>query len=145
MKIEKRVSLKESLNRGLWSNSKDARILEPPSCHYALLFVRVSLGQVLEEQVENTWSFRYAPIATMTTRAPYVVYLMYRLGKMQSQGRTKSPRRHLIDRKWIHYKNFTMNDYMNKITTRILPRSWSLLRSSDMVFHARLPLRLGKL
>jgi hypothetical protein len=38
-----------------------------------------------------------------------------------TQGRTKSPRRHLIARNQIHYKKFTMNDYMNKITTGILP------------------------
>jgi hypothetical protein len=33
---------------------------------------------------------------------------------------------------------------MNKITTGILPRSWSLIRSSDVVFHARFPRRLGR-
>jgi hypothetical protein len=37
-----------------------------------------------------------------------------------------------------------MNDYMNKITTGILPQSLSLLRSFDMVFHARFPRRLGR-
>jgi hypothetical protein len=87
---------------------------------------------------------KYAPLATAATRAPYAIYLKYRLGKKQNQGRTKSSRRHLIARNWIHYKNFTMNDYMNKITTGILPRSWSLLWSSDVVFHARFPRRLGR-
>jgi hypothetical protein len=144
MKIEKRISLKESLNCGLRSNSEDAHLLEPPFCHNTLLFVRVSLGRVWEEQVENTWLVRYAPLATVATRAPYAIYLKYRLGKKQNQGRTKSSRRHLIARNRIHYKNFTMNDYMNKITTGILPRSWSLLRSSDVVFHARFPRQLGR-
>jgi hypothetical protein len=71
MKIEKRISLKASLNRGLWSDSEDARLLEPPLCHNALLFVRVSLGRVREKQVENTWSVRYAPLDTAAIRAPY--------------------------------------------------------------------------
>jgi hypothetical protein len=144
MKIEKRISLKASLNRGLRSDSEDARLLEPPFCHNALLFVRVNLGRVLEEQVKITWSVRYAPLATAATRAPDVIYLKYRLGKKENQGRTKSSRRHLITRNWIHYKNFTINDYMNKITTGILPRSWSLLWSSDVVFHAMFPRRLGR-
>jgi hypothetical protein len=145
MKIEKRISLKASLNRGLWSDSEDARRLEPPFCHNALLFVRVSLGRVQEEQVENTWSVRYAPLTTAATKAPYTIYLKYRLRRKQNRGRTKSSRRHLIARNRIHYKNFTMNDYMNKITTGILPRPWSLLRSSDVIFHARFPRRLGRL
>jgi hypothetical protein len=85
--------------------------------------MRVSLGRVREEQVENTWSVLYAPLATMATRATYAIYLKYRLGKKQIQGRTKSSRSHLIARKRIHLQNFTMNDYMNKITTEILPRS----------------------
>jgi hypothetical protein len=144
MKIEKRISWKASLNRGLRSDSEDARILEPPFCHNALLFMRVSLGRVREEQVENTWSVRYAPLATAARRAPYAIYLKYSLGNKQNQGRTKSSRGHLIARNRIHYKDFTMNDYMNKITTGIIPWSWSLLRSSDMVFHARFPRRLGR-
>jgi hypothetical protein len=144
MKIEKWISLKASLNRGLRSDSEDARLLEPLFCHNAPLFVRVSLGRVREEQVENTWSVRYAPLATAATKALYAIYLKYRLGKKQNEGRTKSSRRHLIARNRIHYKNFTMNDYMNKITTGILPWSWSLLQSSDVVFHARFPHRLGR-
>jgi hypothetical protein len=104
MKIEKRISLKASLNRGLRSDSKDARLLEPPFYHNVPLFVQVSLGRVWEEQVENTWSVRYAPLATVATRAPYAIYLKYRLGKKQNQGRTKSSRRHLIARNRIHYK-----------------------------------------
>jgi hypothetical protein len=59
----------------LRSDSEDARLLEPPSCHNALLFVRVTLGRVQEEQVENTRSIRYAPLVTMTTRAPQAIYL----------------------------------------------------------------------
>jgi hypothetical protein len=144
MEIEKRISLKASLNRVLRSDSDDASLLEPPFCHNALLFVRVSLGRVREEQVEKTWSLRYAPLATAATREPYAIYLNYKLRKKQNQGRTKSSRRHLIARNRIHYKDFTMNDYMNKITTRILPRSWSLLRSFDVVFHARFPRRLWR-
>jgi hypothetical protein len=144
MKIEKRISLKSSLNRGLRSDSEDARLLKPPFCHNALLFVRVSLGRVRQEQIEITWSVWYAPLATAATRAPYAIYLKYRLGKKQNQGRTKSSWRHLITRNQIHYNDFTMNDYMNKITTGILPRSWSLLRSSDVVFHARFPCQLGR-
>jgi hypothetical protein len=54
MKIEKQISLKASLNRGLRSDSEDARLLEPPFCHNALLFVRISQGRVREEEVENT-------------------------------------------------------------------------------------------
>jgi hypothetical protein len=54
---------------------KTPAFLEPPSCHNALLFVRVSLGRVQEEQVENVWSIRFAPLATMTTRAPQAIYL----------------------------------------------------------------------
>jgi hypothetical protein len=123
MKIEKRISLKASLNCGLRSDYEDVRLLEPPFCHNALLFVRVSLGRVREEQVQITWSVRYAPLATAATRAPYAIYLKYRLRKKQNQGRTKSSSRHLIARNRIHYKNFTMNDYMNKITTEIIPRS----------------------
>jgi hypothetical protein len=141
MKIEKRI--KASLNRGLQSDSEDVRLLGPPFCHNTLLFVRVSIGRVREDQVENTWSVRYAPLATAATRAPYAMYIKYRLRKMQNQGRTKSLRRHLITRNQIHHKNFTMNDYMNKITTGILPHSRSLLRSSDVVFHARFPRHLG--
>jgi hypothetical protein len=144
MKIEKRISLKASLNRDLRPDSEDARLLEPPFCHNALLFVRVSLRRVWEEQVENTWSLWYAPLATAATRTPYAIYLKYRSGKKQNQGRTKSSRRHLIAKNRIHYKNFIMNDYMNKNTTGILPRSWSLLWSSDVVFHARFPRRLGR-
>jgi hypothetical protein len=34
-----------------------------------------SIGRVQKEQVENTWSIRYAPLATMTTRAPQAIYL----------------------------------------------------------------------
>jgi hypothetical protein len=49
----KRISLKASLNHGFRSNSEDARLLEPPSCHDAPLFVRVSLGRVQEEQDKN--------------------------------------------------------------------------------------------
>jgi hypothetical protein len=144
MKIEKRISLKASLNRGLHSDFEDALLLEPRFCHNTLLFVQVNLARVREEQVENTWSVRYAPLATTATRAPYAIYLKYRLRKKQNQGRTKSSRRHLIARNRIRYKNFTMNDYMNKITTGILPWSWSLLWSSDVVFHARFPRRLEK-
>jgi hypothetical protein len=59
----------------LRSDSEDARLLEQLSCHNALLFVRVSLGRVQEEQVENAWSTWYAPLATMTTRAPEAIYL----------------------------------------------------------------------
>jgi hypothetical protein len=55
-------------------DSKDARLLEPPSYHNTLLFVRLALGN-FEEQVENTWSIWYAPLATMTTRAPQAIYL----------------------------------------------------------------------
>jgi hypothetical protein len=66
--------------------------------------VRVSLARVREEQVENTWSVQYAPLVTAATRAPYAIYLMYRLGKKQNQGRKKSSRRHLITRNRIHYK-----------------------------------------
>jgi hypothetical protein len=139
-----KVHIKTSLNCGLRSDSEDTRLLEPPSCHSALLFVRVSLGRVREEQVENTWSVWYAPLATAATRAPYAIYLKYRLRKKQNQGKTKSSRRHLIARNLIHYKIFTMNDYMNNITIRILPRSWSLLRSFDVVFHTRYPRRLEK-
>jgi hypothetical protein len=81
MKIEKRISLKASLNRGLRSDFEDARLLEPPFYHHAPLFVRVSLGRVRLEQVEITWSVRYAPLATAATRAPYAIYLKYRLGE----------------------------------------------------------------
>jgi hypothetical protein len=38
----------------LQSDSEDVRFLEPPSYHNTLLFVRVSLGRVRQEQVENT-------------------------------------------------------------------------------------------
>jgi hypothetical protein len=144
MKIEKWISLKAFLNIGLWSDSEDARLLALPFCHNALLFVRVSLGRVQEEQVENTWSVRYAPLATAATRAPYAIYLMYRLRKKKNQVRTKSSRKNMIARNQIHYKDFTLNDYMKKITTKILPRSWSLLRSSDVAFHARFSRRLGR-
>jgi hypothetical protein len=123
MNIEKRISLKASLNRGLRSDSEDARLWEPPSYHDTPLFVRVSLGRVQEEQVENTWSVQYAPLAIVATRTPLAIYLKYRLRKKQNQGRTKSLKRHLIGRNWIPIKNFTMNDYMNKITTGILPQS----------------------
>jgi hypothetical protein len=42
-----------SLNRGFRSKSEDTRLLEPPSCHNAPLFMWVSVGRVQEEQVEN--------------------------------------------------------------------------------------------
>jgi hypothetical protein len=45
MKTEKRISLKASLNRGLRSNSEDARLSEPPFRHNAPLFMRVVLGE----------------------------------------------------------------------------------------------------
>jgi hypothetical protein len=64
------MSLLASLNHGFRSNSEDACLLEPLSCHNALLFLRVSLGRVQEEQVEKRSVDRDAPIATMTTRAP---------------------------------------------------------------------------
>jgi hypothetical protein len=104
MKIEKRISLKASLNLGLWYDSEDTRILETVFCHNAPLFVRVSQRRVREEQVEITWSVWYAPLATAATRAPYAIYLKYRLGNKQNQGGTKSSRRHLIARKQIQYK-----------------------------------------
>jgi hypothetical protein len=88
MKIAKRVSLKASLNCGLPSDSKDARLLELSSCHDAPLFVRVSLRRVQEEQVENTWSVWYAPLATAATRPPLAIHLKYRLRTKQNQGRT---------------------------------------------------------
>jgi hypothetical protein len=66
-------------------DSEDARLLEPLFFHNALLFVRVSLGRVQEEQVENTWSVRYAPLATAAIRPPYVISLNYRLGKKQNR------------------------------------------------------------
>jgi hypothetical protein len=44
--MEKRISLKASLNRGLRSDFEDARLLEPPFYHNAPLIVRVSLGRV---------------------------------------------------------------------------------------------------
>jgi hypothetical protein len=102
MKIEKRISLKASLNRGLRFDSEDARLLEPPFCHNTLLFVWFSLGRVQEEQVENTWSVQYAPLSTAATRAPYAIYLKYRLRKKKNQERTKSERRHFIARNRIH-------------------------------------------
>jgi hypothetical protein len=74
MKIEKRISLKASLNCGLRSDSEDTRLLETPFYHNALLFVQVSLGRVREEQVENTWSVRYAPLSTTATREPHAIY-----------------------------------------------------------------------
>jgi hypothetical protein len=111
MKIEKRISLKASLNRGLRSNSEDARLLEPLFCHNELPFMWVSLGRVQEEQVENTWSVRYAPLATAATRAPYAIYLKYRLRKKQNQGRTKSSRRHLIARNQIHHECLHEQDH----------------------------------
>jgi hypothetical protein len=86
MKIEKRISLKASLNRGLQSDSEGACLLEPPFYHNAPLFMRVSLGRVRYEQVEVTWSVRYAPLATTATRAPYAIYLKYRLGKKKTKG-----------------------------------------------------------
>jgi hypothetical protein len=104
MKIEKQNSLRESLNHGLRSDSQDARLLEPPFYHKAPLFMRVSLGWVRQEHVEITWSVRYAPLATTATRAPYAIYLKYRLRKKQNQGRTKSSRRYLIARNKIHLK-----------------------------------------
>jgi hypothetical protein len=104
MKIEKQNSLRESLNRGLRSDSQDAHLLEPPFYHKAPLFVRVSLGWVRQEHVEITWSVRYAPLATTATRAPYAIYLKYRLRKKQNQGRTKSSRKHLIARNQIHLR-----------------------------------------
>jgi hypothetical protein len=47
----------------------------------------------------------------------------YRLdwGRSKTKKKTKLSRRHLIARNRIQYKNFTMNDYINKITTGILP------------------------
>jgi hypothetical protein len=84
MKIEKKISLKASLNRGLRPDSEDTRLLESPFCHNTPLFVQVSLGQVREEQVEITWSVRYAPLATAAIRAPYAIYLKYILRKKQN-------------------------------------------------------------
>jgi hypothetical protein len=40
----------------------------------------------------------YAPPATAATRAPYAIYLKYRLEKKQNQERTKSSRGHFVDR-----------------------------------------------
>jgi hypothetical protein len=90
MEIAKRISLKASLNSGLHYDFEDALLLEPSSCHDAPLFVQVNLGQIHEEQVENTWSIRYAPLATAATRAPLAIYLKYILRKKQNQERTKS-------------------------------------------------------
>jgi hypothetical protein len=52
--------------------------------------MRVSLGRVREEQVENTWSVWYAPLDTAATRAPYAIYLKYNIEKA-------------LDRYQIHY------------------------------------------
>jgi hypothetical protein len=54
-RIKKMNLILASLNRGFCSNSEDARLLEPPSCHNALLFLWVSLGRQQEDQVENAW------------------------------------------------------------------------------------------
>jgi hypothetical protein len=68
------ISLEASLNHGFPFNSKNARLLEPPFCHNAPLFVRVSLGRV-RGQVEIFRKVRHAPLATTATRTPYVIYL----------------------------------------------------------------------
>jgi hypothetical protein len=68
------ISLEASLNHGFPSNSENTRLLEPPFCHNAPLFVRVSLGRV-RGQVEIFRKVRHAPLATMATRTSYVNYL----------------------------------------------------------------------
>jgi hypothetical protein len=68
------ISQKASLNHGFPSDSENARLLEPPFCHNAPLFVRVSLGRV-QGEVEIFWKVRHAPLATTATRTSSVIYL----------------------------------------------------------------------
>jgi hypothetical protein len=143
MKIEKRISLKASLNCGLPSDSENARLSEPRS----VTTYPYSCGKSRASSIRTSWKHLAGPVCTSSHHG-YKSTLsnldIDRLGKSITKKKTKSSRRHLIARNQIHYKNFTMNDYMNKITTWALPRSWSSLRSSDVVLHARFPRRLGR-
>jgi hypothetical protein len=65
--INKFNLIKASLNHGFPSDSENALLLEPPFCHNAPLFMRVSLGRV-QGQVEISRKVRHAPLATTTTR-----------------------------------------------------------------------------
>jgi hypothetical protein len=68
------ISLEAPLNHGFPSDSENAHLLEPPFCHNAPLFVQASLGRV-QGQVKIFRKVRHAPLATTTTRTPYVIYL----------------------------------------------------------------------
>jgi hypothetical protein len=46
-----------------------------------------SLRRVGSEQVEITWSVRYAPLTTASTRSPYAIYLKYRKTKGEQNHR----------------------------------------------------------
>jgi hypothetical protein len=85
------ISLEASLNHGFPFDSENARLLEPPFCHNAPLFVRVSLGRV-RGQVEIFQKVRRAPLATMATRTPYVIYLENR-SKIRNADRKRRLRR----------------------------------------------------
>jgi hypothetical protein len=53
MKIEKRISLKASLNRGLPSDSENARLSEPPFCHNVSLLMRVVQGEFDKNKLKS--------------------------------------------------------------------------------------------
>jgi hypothetical protein len=57
MKIEKKISSKASLNRGLRSNSENVRLSEPPFCHNVLLFMLVVEGEFDKNKLKSLGRF----------------------------------------------------------------------------------------
>jgi hypothetical protein len=142
--IASSISLEASLNHSFLSDSENARLLEPPFCHNAPLFMRVSLGRV-QGQVEIFRTVRHAPLATTATRTPYVIYLENRSKIRKNRSKTKMSEKHLVAKKWIQLDKSTW--YMIH-ESRSPQGSYLDLASSfgnsDVVFLARFPRRLGR-
>jgi hypothetical protein len=140
---ENRVWKKASLNHGFPPVSEKARLLEPPFCHNAPLFVRVSLGRVWG-QVEIFRKVRYAPLATTATRTSYVIYLQNR-SKIIKAYRKRRLRRNT----WSLEIGFSLiHQLVHDTWIRSPPGSYLDLASSsgnsNVVFLARFPRRLGR-
>jgi hypothetical protein len=138
------ISLKAFLNHGFPSDSENARLLEPPLCHNAPLFVRVSLGRV-QGQVEIFQKVRHAPLATTATRTSYVIYLENR-SMIRKADQNQRRRRNICSLEiGLQLDNSTLHTIHE---LRSPPGSYLDLASSfgnsDVVFLARFPRQLGR-
>jgi hypothetical protein len=81
--VANQISLKASLSRGFLSDSENARLSEPPFYHNIFLFMRV---------VEFFRKIKRAPLATVATKTPYMIYLENR-SKISKADRKRRLRR----------------------------------------------------